>query len=97
MLDLIVSVPDHCLSFYLLTSGMYAWWPKHAYQVMLISIDAFCTTFHLWPMAVRLNILICHFSVDSVLSIRHSFFFFVFFFVFVFFWLGYRLNINFVG
>ena len=37
--DLIVSVPDHCLSFYFSVSAVFEFFTNHSYQVKVYFVD----------------------------------------------------------
>ena len=52
--------PDIRFYRYFLRSGLWAWWAKLAYQVMLIIRGRLITPFILGSMSVGLNILIRH-------------------------------------
>ena len=53
-------IPDICFYRYFLRSGLWAWWAKLAYQVMLTIRGRLITPFVLGSMSVSLSILIRH-------------------------------------
>ena len=53
-------IPDIRFYLHFLRSGLWAWWVKLAYQVMLTILGRLITLFILGPMSVGLNILICY-------------------------------------
>ena len=57
-------VPDIRFYRYFLRSGLWAWWAKLAYQVILTIRECLITPFILGSMSVGLNILICHSFMD---------------------------------
>ena len=57
-------IPDIRFYRYFLCSGLWAWWAKLAYQVMLTIRGRLITPFILGSMSVGLNIVIRHSFMD---------------------------------